>query len=238
MPVTGTPATVSADKTTLQGLRTLLVKRTGLTHLVGTTTSGGDTVPDYSVDNGADSFINEAVRWWDDHCYISRMEQVSLAADAYEVTLPTNLLAIEYITLSDATESLLPVNELWMREGYAIPFSGHTSETPLYWCFKGGSDVGALAKTIYVMPPNDISRYLQVHGYFREDELVENADTNWWTTYHWDKVLYVAMQLVLDMDLNPDGNSTLQRLLNEMHRAVIREKVYNEVTTYGHIMRG
>jgi hypothetical protein len=199
---------------------------------------GSDTVPDYDVDNGADLYINMAVRWWDEKFYIERMQSVALSVDAYELTLPDTLLSVEYMALDDQQDPLTAVNERWMREAFGVPFSGETSETPLYWCFKGGSDAGSANKTIYIMPPNDISRNVLVYGHFREAELVDNADTNWWTLNHWDKVLFVAVQLALDLDLNPDGNSTLQRLLYEVQQSIVRHKVYNEVSVHGTVMRG
>lgn len=238
MSVDATPVTPGAGETTLQGLRTLVVQKTGRYELVGTQASGGDTIPDYAVDNGVDFFINKATKWLDEQTSKQRRKDVALTAGTYEVTVNSASIAIDYVDLVDSAQELIPVNELWLKENFGPDFALSASGTPLYWAFQTEKDSGSGATKLWLLPIADTDTTVQIHGKYYESVLVNNSDTNWWTLRHAEKVVYVAILLLNELDLNSSVNNTLFRLVEEIRKAIISADIMDEITLQGNVMRG
>lgn len=237
-PVTGTPVSEASSLTTLQGLRTQFIKRSGKFHLIGTKVEGSDTVPNYADDNGADIFINGAVEWLDEECRIRRRKDAAIASGEYEVTLSSRLISIDYVDLSDEDAPLKATTEDWLKAEYGYDFSLVDSDTPAYWALQSNVNTDTTGVKLWIMPPSDGSRNVQVHGKYYEAELTDNTDSNWWTLNHGKKVLYVALLLADDVHLNPDTNNTLRQLVLQATRAVISQEVANEIAVQGSVMKG
>ncbi len=238
MPVIGTPISGGSGETTLQGLRRLVVEKTGIYHLVGTQASGGDTVPDYASDNGIDFYINKAIKWLDEQVMRKRRKDVSLSAGAYTITLDSSLMAIDYVDLDDQDDALTPVSENWLKETFGYDFNTAKTGTPLYWAEHSDRDSGSTNKALWLLPVTEEDTVVQIHGRYYETALVNNSDTNWWTLRHAEKVVYVAILLINEMDLNASPNNTLVRLIEEVRRALITQDIMNEVSVFGDVMRG
>jgi len=122
---------------TLAEIREHVVKRSGRYDLVGTT--GG--LPDFTVDNGIDAYINEAMQYLCDRlpelCE-TRYVDGTVSAGAYEITVDY-LRQAEMLRLWDASKSLvkpLMKSEAWMVDNYAHVLGSADLEqgVPAHWC--------------------------------------------------------------------------------------------------------
>lgn len=232
----------AVDETTLLGLVTMLVANTGRYDLVGTKASGGDLVPDYTVNAGAYGYVNKAVRWWDRnarHVRKVRQKSVELLAGGSQITVP-GLMSVQSMRLESGSTPLVQADESWLHSNVGADLSAvATSETAAYWApaVKDSGDSGA-DPTYWILPPMATDTDVVVTGYFYTPAMTTGTDKNWWTLNWSEAVLYVAMQLVNDMDLNPFTNSTLKRLVDDVHRSVWTDDIMEEIAFYGDTMAG
>jgi len=230
----------SVDDTTFLGLRTLLVTGTGHYHLVGTQSSGGDTIPDYTVDAGANFYIQKALRWCDRHarhCRKLEKADVTVGADVSSVAVTAH--SVTEVRITDQTTPLLQADEDWLRKELdeADLTAVASALKPLYWAPKMG-EADDTTRSIWIMPPPTAAKTAEVRGMYYTAALSGDSDTNWWTLNFSELVLYVAMQMVNDLDLNPFTNATLMRLIEDVKRQMIIDDVQEEVAYNGTTMAG
>lgn len=230
----------AVDETTLLGQVTMLVVNTGHYHLVGTQVSGGDTVPDFSVDAGAVAYINKAVRWWDRqsrHARKLKKTTVELAAGDVQITV-AGFFSIKSMRVVTETCPLVQADEGWLHENVGADLEAVDAvETPKYWAraLKAPNDVD---EVFWILPPSGSDETIEVVGYAYTAALADDADTNWWLTNWPEAVLYVAQQLVNDNDMNPYTNSTLKQLVNDVQTSVWSDDIAEEIAFYGKSMAG
>lgn len=220
----------SVDSTTWLGARTLLAFRTGRFDLVGV--SGGS--PDYTTDNGADFFLKKAIRWWDreiKHARKQKVEYVTLAAG--DVSIEVSAYAVLSVRPTTLQQALIQANEEWLREQYSGDLTAVAADSySLYWAHKT-QEADSLVKEVWILPPTGADQSIEVKGYFYTPITTDDDDTNYWLTYFDEAVLYVAMQMVNDMDLNPFTNSTLKSLRDSVERHILSEVIAEEIEFYG-----
>lgn len=123
----------------LQELRERFVKMVGNNNLVGRRTSGGVTTVDYSVDNGADFYINEGVRVLDEilpwpGSY--RREELDLDSGEYSISVP-RLRSIEkaIAVLDSDSDSTYELRLRTLKElytAYKEPFENVDAGCPVF----------------------------------------------------------------------------------------------------------
>jgi len=228
------------DGTTLVGVVTLLVRHTGHYQLVGTQVSGGDTVPDYSVDAGAYEFVNRAVRWWDRqarHSSKVRKSRIAIAAGDAQVTVPS-VFSVASMRFTDSQEYLTQSEESWLYANVGADLEALDSvETPLYWA-RATKSVGDEDEVFWITPPPSTNRTVEVMGYYYSAPLTTGTDTNWWLSRFPEAVLYVAMQMVNDLDMNPFTNATLKAMIEDVKRSMWTDDIQEEIAMYGSTMAG
>lgn len=229
----------AVDSTTLLGLRTQLVYETGDYRLVGTQSSGGDTVPNFTVDAGADYHINKAIRWLERECqHVGKRTKKNVALNSGVYSVSVTARSISGIRVTDDDEFLTQVNETWLFEKYGEDLTAVSSDTtPLYWSFKTG-DVDDVTKSIWVLPPPNSNRTLEVYGQYWTTALSAGDDTNWWTTNYSDAILYIAIRQVQNLDLNRYSDPILLGMIADIKRAIWTEDIQNEMAFFGDTMQG
>jgi hypothetical protein len=231
----------AVDETTLLGLTTMLVANTGRYDLVGTQASGGDLVPNFAVDAGAYGYINKAVRWLERntrHTRKARKVVIEMDAGDAQVTVPgvASVVSARIVSQPCAMEQ---ADESWLRAEYSIGDlpSLASAETPVYWA-RAVKEVEDTDEVLWILPPPSADTSVEVIGFFYSAPLATGNTSNWWTVNWSEAVLYVAMQLVNDMDLNPFTNNTLRRLIEDIQRSVLTDDIMEEVAFYGDTMAG
>jgi hypothetical protein len=202
----------------LYDMRQYIVERLGRTDLVGLT--GG--APDYSVDNGIDDFLDDAIRWLcDTYEFLAERRYVFTAvAGSFFHTIPRNSL-IKRVELCDgaARIQLKPSNIEQLRIDYPEPYGNIDPGQPYYWArnvhivetdLTPVSDIGdAVAPgnpQLLYLPPADVDYTMQVWGRFYPPRLASIFDTNHITLNHREAVyLAVAYKLAVN-----NRNSTEQ----------------------------
>ena len=221
------------DLTRLDGMREALCKRVGRYELV----AEANGAPNYGVDNGADSYINEAIRWFEERCsaHLQETKSYSITADAHTVTLGAHKHVLD-MRWDDETDLMTPATEEWLRTEYEEDdLSAITSDTPLYWA-RDKSDGNR--RRYFISPPASSAGTLYVTGVFFEDALSQAEDTNWWLLNHANKVLHAAAMLVNGMDLNTTTDVTLQEFVAAAMRQIVAAGINEEIAYYGGVMRG
>lgn len=166
------------DQPDLLDIRTRLIRESGRYDLIGTLNDN----PDFTADNGADNFINDAQReLCFRHSFLCSQANWTgtLAVGAYQLA-PTKLRLAERVTLRTATEILddLAKTTLQVLEReYLAPLNLVTAGTPARWCDVEGSPSSKI-NSIITMPPTDIEYTATVYGLYYVDDLVQNTDTN------------------------------------------------------------
>lgn len=230
----------AVNDTTLLGLTTLLVTGTGHFELVGTQSSGGDLVPDYTVDAGAYRYINKSVRWWDRqarHASKVRKARIAIGAGDCQITVP-GVFTVASMRLVSSMVFLTQSEENYLHENVGEDLEALDAvETPLYWA-RAVKEVGDEDEVFWILPPPASADTVEVMGYFQTAAMTTGADTNWWTLNWPEAVLYVAMQMVNDVDLNPFTNATLKQMIEDVKRSVWTDDIMEEIAMFGSTMAG
>ena len=230
----------AVDDSTLLGQVTLLVTGTGHFELVGTKTESGDLVPDYTVDAGAYRVINNAVRWWDRqarHKGKVRKARIAITAGDAQITVP-GVFSVASMRFIDSQTFLTQSEEAWLYENVGEDLEALDSvETPLYWA-RAVKEVGDEDEVFWILPPPATTATVEVMGYFYTAPMTAGTDTNWWLTNWPEAVMYVAMQMVNDVDLNPFTNATLKQMIEDVKRSVWTDDIMEEIAMFGSTMAG
>lgn len=199
-------------------LRTAWITESGRYDLVKTV--GADNF----VDNGANSVINDAVRWLDQQVEspdrLARFVETGFQAGDWFMKM-AYAREITDVWATDSTGKrwqLKPVDFLRMRMLYTEDFDNISTGMVQYWTkargrlspdnkatdFTGAKDVGdtfrgASADVGYqglvLMPPTDVDVIVTVFGRFWSPTLILDTDFNWWTTTHPRLVRWVCSYL-------------------------------------------
>lgn len=207
----------------LQTLRRQFIDKTGRLGLVGEDVNGD---PDYAVDNGADSYINEGIRELDGllPATINHLSMtLSLADAAYASTFP-NLRSPFEVYASDGTSrwKLEKKTQRELRECYEKPFASVDSGSPLYWAIshKASTDTPSTATIINTMPPATPGHDIELIGSFYSEPLVDNADENWWTVNHSGLVILAALYCLEVSMRNTEGSKDWMQAISLRIRSI------------------
>ena len=153
-------------------LRTELVKRTGRYSLVGTKTISDTFYPDYTVDAGADAFLDSAVRRLDEQVSIrlnKRKFVASLTAEQELVAVPRlrSIASVQH-QLPDAAPVFLSLLEqsdeesvrflATLRNGdaYYDDTVNATTQSPAYYSIKGFGSVAVTSVGFSIYVPSSL----------------------------------------------------------------------------------
>jgi len=193
-------------------VRTRLVKQSGRTDLVGVTAGA----PDYTIDNGADVYINEAQRelcWRYPWLCSESHATASLGIGAYTVA-PVALRQAQRVQISDGT-TVTPLTEkaqAYLEAYYAVPFSEITSGTPSDWCTMEMQPTDK-TPTLAILPPTDTAYTVTVHGLFYLDDLVNKLDANRLTMVYTNALVLMARILLARALANSDEADAFEKQL-------------------------
>lgn len=229
----------NVDATTRLGLRTQLVFETGYYHLVGTQSSGGDTVPDYTDDQGADYYLDTALRWLERECkHKGKRSKVNVSITGGDDSFDITARNVSGIRLTDDDDFLTQVTEDWLFETYGADLTAVSAvATPLYWAFKTGA-AGAETQSVWIMPPPAADKTAEVYGHYWSVLGSGDSATNWWTVNFHDVILYIAMRLVNKQDLNVEADRALMDMIETVKRAIWTEDIMDEIQFFGDTIQG
>lgn len=230
----------------LQELRERVVKQCGRTNLVGFTTDvDGIRVPDYSVDNGADEFINSAIETLSNEIKTQdNLEHftATIDGDAAGIAVPGFLQAskrgvnldgepLDWVkqqdvrAINDIDTQHTGTPDCWFRITRKGAF------LPVYMWDDGGDDRN-FEIGVYPIPDGEYTLTVSAWTFVK---LVENDDENWWSMYQSKSVIDLACAEINSAELNGDRrvlDATLERVkFNLLARDILEEEVHigNEI---------
>ena len=180
----------------LEGIRTNFYDQCRRHDLVGTDVDG---LPDPSVNNGADWYINEGIRTLDGllpNRINRKTYTTTVNAGDYYVDIPACRAILDvYVHDSEGYVALTRLTHRRTIEMYGLPLADADQSTPCHWCESGHAADATPAGTVRLvfMPPADATFTLSVSGIFYSDALVNNTDSNWWTATHPGLVVLAAL---------------------------------------------
>jgi len=173
--------------------------------------------PDHTVDNGADWFIANGVRFLDrqqETMEEAKEWQESFAVGDYEIKLLGHRSLKEvWFTDSDGEKVELRKKDFeYLMDNY--PKLGSTTNgTPAFWAYapvrraNPQQAVGpqATETPLYIMPPTDTAITVHCYGVFASWPLLKNTDVNFWSEVHPDVLVLAALMSLEGFYRNTQG---------------------------------
>lgn len=214
-----------------------------------------DLVNEDESDNGADFFINSGQKFLDrkvDHKKVRGTYFSSLTAGVYYLAVP-DIRALEEVWVNSSSErwGLTRHSLSDMKDAYPDLVSAITAGDMLYWCpvvYRGMAttamnSLGTFANFvaaetgnentsgILLLPPSDVNLVVEVIGKFWSPTLSGDSDASYWTTYHYDILLWAALRQLEISYRNREGaadwDAAIADAILDLDKDEITEQIHN-----------
>jgi hypothetical protein len=219
------------------------------------------TNPSTFIDNGANTYITEGLKWLDrllnkGHMQAKCFKSVVIG-DWY--VLLQNCRAIQKVWCSNTEEKWeLPIVTLEdFKSEYAEPMANADQGQPQYATigilrtspetvtqitidsFCGTANTSAVSEYSYssllFSPPADGSYELEVNGLFYSTSLSTDADENWWTVNFPLVVVWAALRQIEITYRNYEGQKDWENAISKELDGVIKDSIEEEIADFDQI---
>ncbi len=227
-----------------RSLREAFVKHSGRYDLVGSKTVDGENMPDYDVDNGADYYVDAAIKLLSKEVLstrnirhfiktataafpgasipnITHVDQVAVGGTPLGMALEADLM----LSMSDETLTGTPTHWAECRD---ITFTFEKEEEE-----EESEEPETTTILIYPYPIIDTVMYISC---WIHDPLVKDTDENWWSINYPEAVIDLAHAKLCTSQLDA-SKRTLESEVERIKIAVYKQDVRDEVRHLGSVIK-